>query len=266
MKKFDIKTKRYVFDFSISYAGEEEGIARDLERLLTEKGASVYLAATMKPELLGRNLKIEFRQRFGENAHYFVPIISKNYVRKDYPQLEFSAALSEMPRRNYGHILPLLLDEVKQPGLDPAIGYLDIRKEGIIAVADTLITKLSREARIPSQAGEVKYMVATFGVNIDELFQYHLLPPEAPTYYPNLCDWLNNDIKIRLLSSGLNDISDVLEDDRNGETYSVRFTFKWNTKHPLYFGDLGWWKVLEVAEFDEVYTDENLAKLLGWDS
>ncbi|MBN2378922.1 HNH endonuclease [candidate division WOR-3 bacterium] len=109
-----------------------------------------------------------------------------------------------------------------------------------------------RQMSFPVEMMRDQEWVATFGLDICEVFEKDMLPPNAPRDYLYLCDWLTDDLMKRL-SRAVLDLR-FLEDARDGETLSIRVGFKWNLdKSPLDFGDISWWEVLEVDEYDRIY-------------
>ena len=87
------------FDFAISYAGEEEGIAKDLFQLLQEKEAKVFFAKNEKVYLLGKSLTSELDYIFGPYTKFAIPIVSKHYVQKYWPRYEFNISKIEQRKR-----------------------------------------------------------------------------------------------------------------------------------------------------------------------
>jgi len=244
------------FEIAISYAGEEEGIAENLYRLLLERGVKVFFAKGKMAYLLGKGLESEIPYVFGPGSRFFVPIISRNYVKKRWPLYELRSAIEEESRRRFEFILPIRLDDVDLEGLEEDRVYLDLRKEGLFRVADILIEKL-REKYPPEEIIVPTHWVATFGVNTYDLLKSDELPPAAPRDYPHLCDWLTEDLMNHLYLAPIEDLR-LLEDLRTGETLSVSVGFIWNPdKTPLDFGNIGWWEVLEVEEFKKIYPDQD---------
>jgi len=96
-------------------------------------------------------------------------------------------------------------------------------------------------------------LVLTFGINVSELIQSNGLPKNAGDTFPVICDWLEKDLIFRL-SGLLPTLSQMTEaSERNGETLSVRVAF-WNLDFDLLDQfDISNWKVLEIADFSEIY-------------
>jgi len=251
------------FDFAISYAGEEEGIANDLYRLLKDKGATVFFATNEKVYLLGKSLGSELDYIFGPYTKYAIVIVSKNYVKKYWPKYEFNRAKVEQKKRGFEFILPIRIDKVILEGLEEDLVYVDLRKEGILETADIIMKKL-RDVYPAEKVVVPKAWVATFGLIIENLLKNYQLPSDVPRDYPYLCDWLEKDLIYRL-SKGLSiEALKLLEDSRNGETLSVRVRLKWDPEtQPLDFNDIGWWELLELTEFDEIYSDQDWKEIFG---
>ena len=246
----------FKWDFAISYADEESGIASDLHHLLHEKGANVFFAKNENVYLLGKKLKDEFNNIFGTDTRFAVVLLSKHYVEKFWTVYEFNVAKREEQNRDYEYILPIRVDDVDLEGLREDVGYIDLRKEGLFSTVVTMIKKLTDihtrgRVRVPTE------WVATFGVNMEDLMENDQLPTSVPRSYPDLCDWLERDLMERLAQAGLRELR-YLEDLRTGETFSLRVGFEWNPdKVPLDFGDIGWWEVLEVAPFESIYPGQD---------
>ena len=245
------------FDFAISYAGKEEGIAKDLFHLLQDKGAKVFFAKNEKVYLLGKSLTSELDYIFGPYTKFVIPIVSIHYVQKYWPKYEFNRSKIEQRKRGFEFILPIRLDDVTLEGLEEDVVYIDLRREGLLGTAEIMMTKL-RDIYPAEEITVPKVWVATFGLIIEDILENYELPHSAPRDYPHLCDWLENELMDRLSKTSIEALR-LLEDARNGETLSVRVGFKWDPeKHPLDFGDIGWWELLELAEFNEIYPDQEM--------
>jgi hypothetical protein len=134
--------------------------------------------------------------------------------------------------------------------------YLDLRRIGIDEVADILVQKLDGADAAMSRQLPPQTWVAAFGVMTAVLLESGNLPAEVPSSCPLLCDWLTQDLLSRLAQAPLGETR-VVEEDRSGETLSVRVAFDWDPSDgPLNFGDIAWWELLEVLPYDVVYESE----------
>ena len=243
----------FKWDFAISYAGEESGLASDLRRLLLEKGANVFFATSEKVYLWGKKQEDEFKNIFGTDTKFAVILLSKHYVKKFWPVYEFKVAKIEQQNRDYEYILPIRVDDINMEGFDEDVGYIDLRKEGLFSTAEMMIKKLT-DIYPAEKASMPRKWVAAFGLAIEDLMENYELPAFVSRFYPHLCDWLEEDLMKRLSKSPLAGFR-FLEDSRDGETLSVRVSFEWDPlKVPIDFGDIGWWEVLEISEF---FTEES---------
>lgn len=247
-------TQQFEFDFAISFAGEDRSVAEQLAHKLKEKGVAVFYDHYYKSRLLGEKLGREFRTIYGPATRFFVPIISKYYIQKDYTNYEWTIAKEEEKRRNYKYILPLRLDESRLVGLHSDVRFADLRVETLDTVVESLLEKLQM-IELPLITSGYIWWVATVGLVVEEVVEQWNLPDSVPRTYVDLCDWLEKDLEYRLQKGGIKGV-ELIEDSRNGESLSVRFRFKWSPSEcPLDFGPLEWWQVLEILPFESVYPD-----------
>jgi hypothetical protein len=242
------------FDVAISYAGEEEGIAKDLSRLLQDKGAKVFFAKNEKVYLFGKSLTLELDYIFGPYTKFAIPIVSKHYIQKYWTKYEFNVSKMEQRKRGFEFILPVRLDDITLEGLNRDIVYIDLRKEGFLGTAEIIIRKLRdiypiKEVTVP------KVWVATFGLVIEDILENYEFSLSVPREHPHLCDWFEKDLMDRLSKTSMEALK-LLEDSRDGETLSVRVKFKLDPdKQPFDFGNIGWWELLELDDFNEIYPE-----------
>ena len=245
--------KLYEFDFAISFATEYRSVAKELAEQLNVRGAVVFYDDSYRARLLGKRLDHVFGWVFGPGTRFFVPIVSASYVERAWPQFEWTIASHEAEDRQEEFILPLRVDDSLLVGLPDTAGYVDLRSDSVNKVADLLIEKLGGSTvALARQLGEQTWMAA-FGLLIGDLLDSESLPPEAPSDYAGLCDWLTDDLKAHLARSSLANPR-LIDDARNGETFSLRVAFEYDpSRSPLEFGQLGWWELLELIPYDQVY-------------
>ena len=246
----------YKFDFAISFSGEDRSVAEELAERLVERGAVVFYDEFYRGSLVGKRLDLEFADVFGTGTQFFVPLVSASYVERPWPQYEWNVAKREAEKRREEFILPVRLDDSLLVGLPDTLCYLDLRYHPVSEVADLLIEKLGGSTAVMArQLGEQTW-VAAFGLLTQDLLDCEHIPPEVSSSYAKLCDWLTEDLKGRLARTSLANPR-VTEDARNGETFSLRMAFEWGpSKGPLQLGDLGWWELLELRPYDQVYYSE----------
>jgi hypothetical protein len=250
-------TAWYEFDFSISYAGADRAIARELAEKLAGSGWRVFYDRFYPGRLLGARLDREFRWVFGEGTRFFVPLVSRHYAEGDWPQLEWRIGREEAKRRDQHFLLPVRLDDTPLLGLRDTVGYIDLREHSVDGVAEALSDKRRAEVMVKGAYLAPQTWVATFGLVVEDLMQAGVLPDAAPEDYPSLCDWLEDDLIRRLQRAPISNPRFPEASARNGETLSVRVAFEWVPRRDaLTFGELPWWEVLEVLPWGEVYDVE----------
>jgi hypothetical protein len=242
------------FDFAISYAGEDRAVAERLANLLDARGFRVFYDKWAQVRLLGENFRLEASWIFGVGTRFFVPLISRHYAEKDYPQFEWDIAVREKRRRDSSFILPLRLDDTLLLGLPASVRYLDLRKVSLQEAAEVLADKCAAK---PRRAAGPYCLVATFGLVVDDLLEHEALPEGVPRQYPLLCDWLEEDLLSRLSRTSISNVQKTEASSREGECLSVRVSFEWDPDSgPLNFGALDWWETLEVAPFEDIYPSQ----------
>ena len=245
--------KPYEFDYAISFSAEYRSVAKELAEQLNKRGAVAFYDASYGARLWGKRLDCEFAWVFGVGTRFFVPIVSASYAERPWPQHEWTIATREAENRQEEFILPLRVDDSLLVGLPDTLGYVDLRRHSVDEVADLLIKKLGGSTVAMARPRGEQTWVAAFGLLIQDLLDSEDLPLEAPSDYATLCDWLTEDLKGRLDRAFLPDPR-LTEDARNGETFTLRVAFEWGpSKGPLEFGELGWWELLELLPYDQIY-------------
>ena len=240
------------FDFAISFSADCRSVAKELAERLHLRGAAVFYDEFYRAHLLGKRLDREFAWVFADGTRFFVPIVSASYANSTWPQHEWSIAKHEAKNRQEEFILPVRVDDSLLLGLPDTVCYVDLRHHTLDTVADLLIEKLSGSTMMARPHGDQTW-VAAFSLLIQNLLDSEDLPPDAPLDYASLCDWLTENLKARLTSSSLVNPR-LTEDARNGETFGLRVAFEWGpARGPMEFGDLGWWELMEVLPYGEVY-------------
>lgn len=137
------KTKpiEFEYDVAISYAGEDKRRAGRLARELEAGGARVFIDRKRKASLWGKD-KSEFERVYSTATRFVIPLISENYVGKEFCQFEFEVAKQEEKKRSGEFILPVRLDDARQEGLTADTYYLDYREETSGSIARTFAEKL----------------------------------------------------------------------------------------------------------------------------
>lgn len=155
-----------IFDFALSFAGEDRDVASKLAHLLERSGARVFYDDNFRPFLLGKKLTKEFKKIYSTSTRFVVPIISKFYPEKDWTDFEFSVVKQEKGRRKEEFVLPLRLDKTKILGLHEDVGYLNLQRISIKEAAEILLAKIGLQLVITPEWWAIGY-----AVNLTEYFE-----------------------------------------------------------------------------------------------
>jgi len=123
--------REYVYDVALSFGGEDRSLVRRLAKQLRNSGLEVFFDEYEKWKLLGEDLVIKLREVYTKQAKFFIPIISNDYVNKQYPRYEFKSAIRAAFLRDETYILPLRLDNTEFDLLDETTSYIDLTKTSL---------------------------------------------------------------------------------------------------------------------------------------
>jgi hypothetical protein len=132
----------YKYDFGLSFAGEDRELAKELARLLKLERIRVFYDHDAEAELWGQDLYQKFQKIYGEECRFFVPFVSANYMKKNWPKHELKQAQARDFKSNVEYILPIRLDDTELPGLNETVGYIDYRRRSILQIAQLCQEKL----------------------------------------------------------------------------------------------------------------------------
>jgi hypothetical protein len=134
-----------IYDVAISFAGPERPLAETLAERVRAAGLEVFYDAFYADQLWGKDLAVFFDEVFRQKARFCVILVSKEYVARDWTNHERRSAVARMiTSKGQEYILPVKVEEVELPGLQPTIGYLALKDTPIEKVAEILIAKLTR--------------------------------------------------------------------------------------------------------------------------
>ena len=115
-------SKIFTYDFAISYAGEEEGIAKGIFQSIKEKHGdySIFFAPEVKAKLIGQDGEEFFENLFTYSKQVIV-ILSENYKRKEWARYEWDIIKK---RSQENRCIPIKIGDVKILGLPSNFIYL----------------------------------------------------------------------------------------------------------------------------------------------
>lgn len=146
------------FDVALSFAGEDREFVRKVARSLGEDSIRVFYDEDEIVETWGKNLVDYLDDIYRVRSHFVVIFISKHYANKSWANHERQSAMARALIERGEYILPARFDDTELEGLQPTIGYIDLRKETPESFAKTLIEKIKLSA---AQSGETTLPMET---------------------------------------------------------------------------------------------------------
>ena len=134
---------RYEYDVALSFAKEDEPVARRLGELLSAKNIKVLYDEYETVELGGGSFVTHVAELYRTKAQYCLMLVSKNYPLKKWTAAERTSARQHALRDSDQYILPIQLDDAGVPGIAEARGYYDLRQNSPENLADWLQGKLN---------------------------------------------------------------------------------------------------------------------------
>jgi hypothetical protein len=134
--------KRY--DIVLSFAGEDRGYVEEVAEFLNEHGVVVFYDKYEQVTLWGKNLQEHFESIYRQQARYCVMFISKHYAQKVWTRHERRAALARSMAERAEYVLPARFDDTEIPGLNPVVGYLDLKDMSPKWLGEMILQKLGR--------------------------------------------------------------------------------------------------------------------------
>lgn len=113
------------FAVGLSFAGEQRPYVQDVALSLKEKGVTVFYDRFHEGDLWGCDLVDTLNDLYSERLNLVVVFVSKEYVEKDFTNVERRAALSKAITTRQKYVMPVRFDDAKLPGLPSSIAYLN---------------------------------------------------------------------------------------------------------------------------------------------
>lgn len=142
----------YQYDVALSFAGEDRAYIDKVANYLKSKGIKTFYDEFEETNIWGKDLVEHFDDIYRNQAHYCVLFISRFYAQKAWPRHEKQSALARA-LGEHGYILPVRFDDTDIPGLQPTIGYIDLRKKSPEQLSELIIQKISNKSN--AQAKEM---------------------------------------------------------------------------------------------------------------
>jgi TIR domain len=135
--------ENHEFDVALSFAGEDRDHAEALARILRDHDVRVFYDEFNKSTLWGKDLYQHLQHIYKDKAKYCVIFVSRSYLEKNWTKHELQQAQARSFQKDREYILPLRLDDSALPGVNPTIGYVDLKVTTVTQVAILLLEKLN---------------------------------------------------------------------------------------------------------------------------
>ena len=91
-------------------------------------GYEVFYDRFFPEQLWGKDLAVFFEDVFRKKSRFCVIFVSKQYVERDWTNHERRSAVSRLiESKGQEYILPIKVEDVELPGMQPTIGYLSLK-------------------------------------------------------------------------------------------------------------------------------------------
>jgi len=137
---------RYQYDVCFSFAGEQRTYVEKVAELLRASGFTVFYDRFERVSLWGKDLYEHLTDIYRERARFCVIFVSSDYASKHWTTHERKSAQARAVRENQEYILPARFDDTVLPGLNPTVGYIDLRETEPVELARLLAEKISGRA------------------------------------------------------------------------------------------------------------------------
>ena len=141
------------YDLAVSFEGEQRELARSLSSRLDASGYSIFFDEFHRAALWGSDLTISLGSIYAEEARWCLVIVSKDYLRKPWTNLERQSALYRFMQDRAGYLLCLAVDDSKMPGLPSVIAYIDYRGNDEDSIYGLILQKIGNPAHDGGFAG-----------------------------------------------------------------------------------------------------------------
>lgn len=148
-RRIDKKARpnEFEFDVALSFAGEDRRYVERVANELRKMGLKVFYDKYEQVNLWGKDLYVHLSETYSRRARFSVLFISRHYASKVWTNHERRAAQSRAFSENEGTILPARFDGTDIPGLQPTIGYVDLRELSPKKLAGMIREKIGRFER-----------------------------------------------------------------------------------------------------------------------
>jgi hypothetical protein len=163
-----------IYDFCLSFAGEQRAYVEEVAHLLREAGMRVFYDSFESANLLGTDLYAHLDEIYNWGSRYCVLFASEAYFRRRWTDHERVSAQDRAFRDPSAYLLPVRFDDTEIPGLRGTIGHADARILSPAALVRLLIAKLNSDAEVSSISASLLALAADDREDVDEVLKVAL--------------------------------------------------------------------------------------------
>lgn len=149
--KTEPPTSRFRFDFGISFAGPDRGLARQLRDGLRKAGFEVFFDEDYEHEMIGHDGSVYLRNVYSRECRFCLVLISRAYDKRDWTNLEREAVQARELRGERGILIPVPIEDYQPTWLPETRIRFDLWKRSIPELV-TLLTKRVRYDEVARRA------------------------------------------------------------------------------------------------------------------
>jgi hypothetical protein len=133
------------FTFALSFAGSDRKLAREIRDLLKAEGFSVFFDEDYEHELIGRDASLYLRDVYTRNSRFCIVLISRQYDRRQWTQLERESIQSRELTGERGILIPVRLEDYAPEWLPATRIYFDLTDRPVAKLISVLKKKAACE-------------------------------------------------------------------------------------------------------------------------
>lgn len=136
------------YNVGISYAYEDEAVVKPVAKALESVGLTVFFDQNEAAQLVGKNLTYILPEIYTNHCEYCLMFVSRSYVGKRWTDYERDWLISKRINSQKDDIftdciIPVFIDHVSVPGLNPGIVGFDIKKQSAEEIAHIMYEKIT---------------------------------------------------------------------------------------------------------------------------
>ena len=140
----DDSNKKWEYDVTLSYAGEDRHYVKEVAEILRDSGIKVFYDEFEEANIWGKNLHTHLQNIYRDQARYTIMFCSKNYADKLWTTHERKCAQERAFREHSEYILPARFDNTDIPGLPETTGKINLRDKTPYELCLIIGKKLNR--------------------------------------------------------------------------------------------------------------------------